>query len=166
MNGTFDGSEWRHGEHTKELVVEKYLSTDKWTRQKTEDIRSTVGWSRSFKVFLCRCMIHFIFVTYLENKSWSATYWEWQCEKHLVILKLQMSTSSKAKHGKEGKLLRRLTSLQVNSICEIPGVNLKALYWMHYFGAMCQDHILWYRLHTLSEGQPPAFLHYISKKRA
>lgn len=109
MNVTFDGSEWRHGEHTKELVVEKYLSTDKGRRQNTEDISSTVGWSRSFKVFLCRCMIHFTSVIYLESKSWSATYWVWQCEKHLVVLKIQVSTSSKVKDGKEGKFLSRLS---------------------------------------------------------
>lgn len=109
MNVTFDGSEWRHGEHTKELAVEKHLSTDKGRRQNTEDISSTVGWNRSFKVFLCRCMIHFTSVIHLESKSWNATYWVWQCEKHLVALKLQMFKSSKVKHGKEGKLLSRLS---------------------------------------------------------
>lgn len=140
MNVTGDGSEWRHGKHTKELVVEKYLSTDKGRRQNTEDSSSTVGWSRSFKVFLCRWMSHFIFVIYLENKSWSATYWEWQYEKHIVILKLQVSTSSTVKDGKEANFWADWASLQDNSICEIAGVSLKgsvmdALLWRYMPGS-------------------------------
>lgn len=166
MNVTFDGSEWRHGEHTKELVVEKYLSTDKGRRQNTEDISSTVGWSRSFKVLLCRCMIHFTFVIYLESKSWSATYWVWQCEKHLVVLKLQMSVSSKVKDGKEGKLLSRLGFSSGQLYLWNTRSEFKRLCTGCCSGGTCQDHILWYSLHTLSEDQPPAFLHYSSKKRA
>lgn len=139
MNVTFDGSEWRHAEHTKEIVVEKYLSTEKGRRQNTEDISSTVGWSRSFKVFLCRCMIHFTSVIYLESKTWSATYWVWKCEKRLVVLKLQISASSKVKDGKEGKLLSRLSFSSGQYICEIPGVSLKcsvldALLWRYVPG--------------------------------